>query len=79
MQDVPYRSFILIHSGKWAGDVDKGYRTHVNGCILLGLKRGLLDGQIAVLNSRLAVSRLIRGMNYSDFILNIIEKSKGGN
>jgi hypothetical protein len=79
VQDVPNRTFILIHSGNWAGDVNKGYRTHVNGCILLGLQRGLLDSQIAVLNSRLAVSRFIRIMNYSDFTLNIIEKSKGGN
>lgn len=74
VQDVPNRTFILIHSGNWAGDVKKGYRTHVNGCILLGLKKGLLDGQVAVLNSRLAVSRFVRHMKNVDFILNIIEK-----
>lgn len=74
VQKVPNRTFILIHSGNWAGDVDKGYRTHVNGCILLGLKRGFLDGQVAVLNSRLAVTRFMRNMNNSDFILNIIEQ-----
>jgi hypothetical protein len=74
VQDVPNRTYILIHSGNWAGDVEKGYRTHVNGCILLGLQRGLLDGQVAVLNSRLAVSRFMRHMNNIDFTLNIIEK-----
>lgn len=78
VQDVPNRTFILIHSGNWAGDVNKGYRTHVNGCIILGAKRGLLDGQIAVLNSRLAVRRFMENMMYDDFKLKIIENNKNG-
>lgn len=78
VQDVPNRTFILIHSGNWAGDVDKGYRTHVNGCIILGAQRGLLDGQIAVLNSRITVRRFMSHMNDNDFTLNIIENNKNG-
>jgi len=79
VQDVPNRSCILIHSGNWAGDVNKGYRTHVNGCILLGLHQGTMDGQIAVLNSRITVNRFVRHMENHDFILNICEQFKGGN
>jgi hypothetical protein len=40
---VPNRSWILIHSGNWAGDRAKGFKTHVNGCILLGKQHGDLS------------------------------------
>jgi hypothetical protein len=30
------RENILIHSGNWAGDVRKGFKSDVEGCILLG-------------------------------------------
>ena len=36
---VPGRSNILLHKGNWAGDVNKGYRTDSEGCILLGNKK----------------------------------------
>lgn len=55
VRDVPGRSFILMHSGNYAGDVSQGYRSHVEGCILLGTKRGFLHGQRAVLCSKVAV------------------------
>jgi len=57
--EVPNRSYILIHSGNYAGDVSKGYKTHVNGCILLGQKMGTLSGQKAVLNSRVTVNKFM--------------------
>lgn len=71
--EVPNRSFILIHSGNWAGDVKKGYKTHVNGCILLGQRRGLLVGQWAVLNSRITVKRLMLKTACEPFTLKIHE------
>ena len=71
--EVPNRSFILFHSGNWAGDVKKGYKTHVNGCILLGQRRGLLVGQWAVLNSRITVKRFMLKIAYEPFILKIHE------
>jgi len=71
--EVENRSFILIHSGNWAGDVKKKFKSHVNGCILLGQKRGLLAGQLAVLNSRLTVSRFMRMMDDNPFKLEIHE------
>lgn len=73
VKDVPDRTFILIHSGNWAGDTSKGYKTHVNGCILLGKERGLLAGQWAVLNSRITVRRFMQELNYDPFTLRILE------
>jgi len=73
VKEVPNRSFILIHSGNWAGDVNKGYKTHVNGCILLGQKRGILQKQWAVLNSRITVKRFMLKLAYEPFILKIHE------
>lgn len=59
VQDVPARSGILLHGGNYAGDVEVGWRSHSFGCILPGLRRGVLDGQQAVLQSTPAVLRLV--------------------
>lgn len=73
VQEVPNRTFILVHSGNWAGDTSKGFKTHVNGCILLGAKRGLLVNQWAVLNSRITVKRFMARMALQPFTLKIHE------
>lgn len=78
LTDVPGRSWILTHSGNWAGDINKGYNSHVNGCILLGINYGTLIGQLAVLNSKLAVNNFMRHMNDETFKMNIYEAFKGG-
>ena len=69
---VDGRSYILIHSGNWAGDTQKGLNTHTNGCILLGEKRGYLAGQRAVLNSRRAIRRFMEKLQGEDFKLHIV-------
>lgn len=68
---VDGRSHILIHSGNYAGDTDKGYKTHVQGCILLGKRTGALGGQRAVLVSRPAVSEFMSRLAGQPFILEI--------
>jgi hypothetical protein len=73
VKDVPNRSYILIHAGNWAGDTEKGLKTHVNGCILLGKKHGFLLEQRAVLNSRITVREFMNYMNLEDFKLRIME------
>lgn len=73
VRKVPDRTYILIHSGNYAGDKSKGLKTHVMGCILLGKTHGFLGGQRAVLNSRLTVRKFMREMNYQPFQLNILE------
>ena len=70
---VDGRSYILIHSGNWAGDTLKGLNTHTNGCILLGEKRGYLAGQRAVLLSRKAIRRFMGKLQGEDFKLRIID------
>ena len=73
VREVPDRTYILIHSGNYAGDTSKGFKTHVMGCILLGKYHGYLAGQRAVLNSRLTVRNFMREMDYENFTLQILE------
>lgn len=69
VQDVEGRSFILFHSGNYAGDVHKGWKTHSEGCLLFGKARGWIGNQRAVLNSRLAQREFQRVMNNEPFKL----------
>lgn len=69
---VDGRTYILIHSGNWAGDTQKELVTHTNGCILLGEKRGYLAGQRAVLLSRRAIRQFMNKLQGNDFKLHII-------
>lgn len=73
VRHVPNRTYILIHSGNYAGDTTKGFKSHVMGCILLGKKSGYLGGQVAVLNSRVAVRQFVEELNYEPFKLSIQE------
>jgi len=34
------RSYILVHGANFAGDVDKGWQSHLQGCITLGTTTG---------------------------------------
>ena len=70
---VPDRTYILIHSGNFAGDKSLEFKSHVMGCILLGKRSGYLGGQIAVLNSRITVRSFMEHMNYQSFKLKIQE------
>jgi len=69
---VPGRGYILIHSGNYAGDVEKGYKSHVEGCVLLGKTFGWLGKQKAVLNSRITVRAFMNHMKNEEFMLNVI-------
>lgn len=74
--NVKERTWILIHSGNFAGDTSKGWKTHVNGCILLGKKHGFLGNQMAVLSSRVTVRRFMRHMQNETFKLKVIGEKK---
>lgn len=71
VKDVASRSWILIHSGNYAGDVLKGWKTHSKGCILLGRKVGILGNQRVVLNSRTTLAEFMDIMNNETFKLKI--------
>jgi len=69
---VPGRSYILIHSGNYAGRKDKGLKTSVEGCLLLGAKFGWLGEQKAILNSRITIRAFMNHMAGQEFSLNVI-------
>lgn len=49
---VPGRSGVLIHWGNLAGDVSKGWKSHVEGCVILGAWEGKIGGQEALMLSQ---------------------------
>lgn len=76
--NVPGRSAILIHSGNFAGDVEKGYQSHVQGCVLLGRRRGKMKGisgspQTAVLLSKSAIRQFMELAGSEPFLLQVKE------
>ncbi len=70
---VDRRTGILMHAGNYAGDRTKGLQTHSHGCILIGMKRGVLGTQRAVLGSKTGLRRFVSKMNREPFILHIID------
>ena len=72
VNNVKGRDSILIHSANFAGDVDLGFKTHLLGCIALGQKFGVVDGQLAVLLSTAAISAFHREMNRQPFDLEVM-------
>lgn len=71
LHDVPNRSSILIHKGNWAGDVSKGYRSDVEGCILVGREHAELAEQTAVTSSTSTMLSLIERLDKEDIIVNV--------
>lgn len=70
---VPGREAILIHEGNFCGDKTKGYKSNVAGCILVGRALGTIQGQKAVLSSRLAMNDLRDVLGENLFSLEIKE------
>lgn len=73
LENVAGRDAILIHSANWMGDKDKGKICQLNGCIALGSKVGVLNGQKALVSSGSAVLQLEKDMGGEPFLLTIRE------
>lgn len=71
VEGVSGRSGIRIHSANFMGDSDLGLRKQVNGCIALGEKIGVLEGQKALIMSKPAIRRFEQKMNKKTFTLEI--------
>ena len=71
VQDVPGRSAILIHAGNFCGDTKLGYKSDVDGCILVGKGRGQIEGQQVVSNSKRALKELNEVLGQDPFWLTI--------
>lgn len=69
--EVDSRSYILIHAGNFGGDRSLGFKTHTEGCLLLGKTRGKLTGQKAILNSRIMVRKFNNLLAFEPFTLSI--------
>lgn len=71
--DVPGRMDVLIHAGNFCGDTEKGLRSDVEGCIMLGRAIGELDHngkkQKALLSSKDALKAFELYMNHEEFEL----------
>jgi hypothetical protein len=63
VREVKGRSAILFHAGNLAGDRKKGFKTDSDGCILVGLRRGQLYRQNAVLASKAALKEMLARLN----------------
>ena len=72
LEDVPNRSYILIHVGNFCGKVPK-YKSNVEGCIILGEKVDFIEGQLAVTNSVNTFNSFMQLMNNEPFVLKITE------
>lgn len=69
--NVPGRKYVELHWGNWAGDAEMGYNSDVDGCILQGNHRGILNGQKAITDTRNAVAQFKEEMGNEDFELTI--------
>lgn len=71
VKGVPGRSAILIHAGNSAGNKDKGQKSDVLGCILLGLGRRKTETQEFVTESKKAIAAFMAKMGGNPFLIEI--------
>lgn len=73
--ETPGRSHILFHGGNLGGDTGKGFVSHTAGCLLPGIRTGVIEvrgrRQKAVLSSRAAFRSVMEWAGDSAFILEI--------
>lgn len=68
---VEKRSGIRKHSANLMGNITKGFKAQLNGCIALGERLGWMNGQKALLLSAPAMRRFESYLHYQPFELEI--------
>lgn len=71
LKDVPGRTNIQIHGSNFAGDISKGLKCDLLGCIALGTSISIMKNQLVILNSKPTVEDFERRMGRSSFYLKI--------
>lgn len=77
LQGVPGRAAVEMHPANYAGDVEKGYRSDLKGCMAPGLARGMLPNpatgivQQVVLMSVSALDQIIRETDGEDLDITV--------
>ncbi len=66
---VPNRTLCEIHKGNFCGDVTKGLKSDVEGCVLTGNALGNIAGQPCVIASGDALARLEADLECLPFLL----------
>lgn len=74
--DVPGRTHIIFHKGNWAGRKSMMPELHSNveGCILLGLDRGSISGQMAVKSSSKACDEMYTKLKGDPFEMLVMSR-----
>ncbi len=72
IEKVANRTDCEIHAGNFCGDVEKGFKTDVKGCIILGRAILSLAGQLALSSSKDALKAFEDDLDKEDFTLTII-------
>lgn len=67
--NVPNRTDVMIHPANLFGDTTKGFKSQLLGCICLGTETGEMEGQMAVMNSKIAIAQFMQLLNNEDFTL----------
>lgn len=69
--DVPGRTVTEIHRGNYCGDISKGLKSDVEGCVLTGNALGEIAGQPCVIASKDALARFEADLECLPFQLTI--------
>jgi hypothetical protein len=71
---VSHRAGIRIHSANLMGDRNRGFVSQLRGCIAVGKKLGVMDGQRCILLSVVALRELESVLDYKPFMLTVEER-----
>lgn len=72
VENVPGRTDIEIHAANFVGDITKGFKCQLMGCIAPGFAVAMLNGQQAVISSQSALWKLEEDLGRESFELTIV-------